>query len=316
METLESLQFLTPLRMWLGLGTVVLIALLYIVAQRRQVDNAKRLINLSLLEAAERYVGGRWRHHVPFVIGIAGFVALSIQLGTPITVERIAHERSRIVLAVDNSLSTMAVELEGGLTRIEQIEESALNVVESAREGDELALVTFADEAILSVEPTLDHQALREVISQLEPQVETDLGGALLEAHRLTQGTPVASHVIVLSDGAGSPGTPVDRALEQLVADKVAVSSVLIGTPGGFTFENDVRRPFPASPTTMERIAEATGGVYVNGSVEELMEVYTNLERTVRFTTEETPMWLPLYAGFVLLIAATSLSTWRRKTPW
>jgi len=308
-----GLRFGEPGILW-GLLAVPVLAWLYWHKRKSKPAMPVKYPQTALLK--KRQVANPLRRRdilagMTLLIIVAGFSALA----QPMTVTRVAHERARVVLALDNSLSTRAVEQEDGPDRIGRMLALALEIVESARDGDELALVTFADEAFLSVEPTEDRQAIREVISSLEPEVRTDLGGALREAHRLAERTPVASHVIVISDGvASADSTPVEPALEQLAADEVAVSTVLVGTPGGFMLESGFRRPFPASPATMERIAETTGGVFVNGSAEELKEAYTNLERTVRFEMEEEPVWVFLYAVIVLLLGRTVLNLiWFRR---
>jgi Ca-activated chloride channel family protein len=312
----EGIQFLNPSVLMAVPVLILLLAFLYWTRQRRRTANAKRVVNFDLLETAEKEEGGRWRRHVPFVLALAGVATLIVSLAWPVYEQRVAYERSRVILAFDNSLSTGAVEEEDGQTRLVREQAQALEIVESARDGDELALVAFADEAVLSVEPTTDKESLRQVISNLQPEVETDLGGALLEAHRLAQGSPVASHVIVISDGAASTDTSVDMAIERLKDDGIAVSTYLVGTRGGFTLENGVRRPFPAQPETLERISAETGGIFVNGDGSELREVYTNLERTVRFEVEMLPVrHFPLLA-LALLLVSFLIAMNRRPTVW
>ena len=312
----NGIQFLNPSVLMMVPILALVLTWLYWSHQRRRIANAKRLLNFDLLETAEKKEGGRWRRHIPFALALIGIAALLVSLAWPVYEQRVAHERSRVILTYDNSLSTNAVEEEGGPTRKAREQAQALQIVDSARAGDELALVAFADEAILSVEPTTDKETLRQAINDLQPEVETDLGGALLEAHRLAQGSPVASHVIVISDGAASTDTSVDMAIERLKNDGIAVSTYLVGTRGGFIIEDGLRRTFPAQPETLERIATETGGIFVDGEGSELREVYTNLERTVRYELEMLPLWHFPMLALTLLVVSFLVAMNRRRTVW
>lgn len=310
-----GIEFQQPSRLWWLLGAVAALAGFLYLRSSLAPAVEKRLTTLDLLEQAEREVGTPWRRWVPVTLAVLVLAAMFAQWAEPVATAEVRRP-ARIVLAVDNSLSTRAIDEEGGSTRLERIQAEALEIVESAQPGDELALVTFADEAILSLPSTVDSARMVDIISGLEPEVETDLGGALIEAHRLTRAAAEASHVIVLSDGAAGG---VDLALEQLSADGVAVSTVLVGTTGGFIMDDGFRRPFPANPATMERIAEATGGTFLTeDDTESVMDsVYGSLNRNeLNFETVTKPVqWFLLLA--LVLAVLTALAHLRiYRTRW
>jgi hypothetical protein len=189
---IDEIAFQQPSRFWWLLVALVLVVVYLWVGKRTAVNVEKRLPTLDLLEQAERKVGNRWRRWLPVLFAVLALTALFAHWATPEATAQV-RQPARIVIALDTSDSSNAIETEGGLTRIKRMQAEALEIVESAKEGDELALVVFADEAIQSVPPTTDKAKLVAVIEELESEVETDLGGALLEADRLARTAPATS---------------------------------------------------------------------------------------------------------------------------
>lgn len=318
MSGIDSLQFQQPSRFWWLLGALLVLAGFLWLRKLSAPKVAKRLTTLDLLEDAEREAGNRWRRWLPVAFLVLVLAALFAQWAEPVATAQMRRP-DRIILALDNSQSTSAIEQEDGTTRLERIKAEAIGAVESARTGDEIAIVGFADEALLSLPPTADKARLISVIQFLEPEVETDLGGALLEAHSLAKGAPYSSHVIVLSDGAATTDTSVEMALERLAQDEIAVSTVLIGTTGGYILEDSLRRPFPAKPAVMERIAKQTGGVFHTETSDEPLlsaayELMDRSERSFEVMTRAVEWFIPLTLILAVLAGIAHHKVYR--TPW
>jgi hypothetical protein len=121
-----------------------------------------------------------------------------------------------------------------------------------------------------------------------------------------------------MSDGAATTSTSVELALEQLKSDEVLVSTYLVGTRSGFSVtEEGLRRPFPARPELMQRIAEETGGIFVTEASEEplLDQAYKLIDRdAARFVTETRPVdWL-FYGALIFGALAAIAYLWTHKT--
>src|SRR5689334_9253166 len=105
----SSMTLLAAGRLWL-LVPVALLALLYLVLQRRRRHYAVRFTNIALLDSvAPRRPG--WRRHV--AAGIAGLalIAMVIGLARPARDEKVPREEAVVMLAIDVSRSMTATDV-------------------------------------------------------------------------------------------------------------------------------------------------------------------------------------------------------------
>lgn len=168
-----------------------------------------------------------------------------------------------IALVLDVSSSMRHQDLAPGKSRMAVVREFASALV-NAREGDRIALVTFARFAKVRAPLTFDRRAIDRLIARMtivQMQVEdgTAIGVGLAAAVRRLKESEAKSKVIVLlTDGENNIGevTPLDAA-EYAAKHGVRVHTILAGT--GRNFPGHAAEP---ESMDLRRIAELTGGQF------------------------------------------------------
>jgi Ca-activated chloride channel family protein len=96
----------SPERLWL-LAAVLVLAVAYVVMQRRRSRYAVRFTNLKLLDrvAPKR---PQWRRHVPAGLFLAMLALLILGFARPTDEVRVPRERATVLVAVDVSRSMLA----------------------------------------------------------------------------------------------------------------------------------------------------------------------------------------------------------------
>jgi len=289
-------------------------------------------------ESARR-VAGRWGVRativllLPKVLRGAIFACLVIALAGPERVELVERhelEGKAIGLAVDLSSSMLAVDMDGGRSRIDVAREAATRFA-ATREYDELSLVGFARGALTRVPPTRDNAIVVSGVRTLEVQLVgdgTDISGAVLTSvARLMLSDREPRVVILLTDGAhnGTDVQPLAAARAAAALDvRVHAISILPPETGdeaaarrAMFVGRDVREEMK---TVLGGIAEITGGQYFHASSASALDsIYREIDRIEApveiITTDETrhPLrqWFIL-AGLLLLAGDAIL----RGTRW
>ena len=124
--------------------------------------------------------------------------------------------------------------------------------------------------------------------------------------------------IVLLSDGANTPGAdPIDVA-QQAKKAKIKIYTVALGTPGGVLEtqaqgRHDKRENVPPDTLTLQEIARETGGRYFNApDADQLQAVYSGL--ATRFATvQEKQEMTAAFAGggLVLLLGGLAFSLLR-----
>ncbi len=206
------------------------------------------------------------------------------------SIQRVEQRGIDVLLCLDVSRSMLARDLEPDRLRAAQAQIAQL--VERAR-GDRIGLVAFAGTALLRVPLTRDGASLVQMAALTDPlTVErggTDLGAALDEALRaLGEGAGRHEAIVLLTDGEDHEQRGL-RTAERCRARGVTVHCIGFGSPlggripvagaGGETFLRDDSGAEVIStmdPVSLGRIAEVTGGEFVDASTRPaaLVEVY------------------------------------------
>lgn len=131
------------------------------------------------------------------VLGATPFVRCS-----HLAVDRSAGASVALAIVVDDSQSMRAVGSGNLRSRFEQAKAGALQLLDSAREGDAIAVVGAGTQARLLLNATTDLQSARQVIAALEvTDRATDLGAAVALARASLKDLPHADkRVALLSD--------------------------------------------------------------------------------------------------------------------
>jgi Ca-activated chloride channel family protein len=278
----------------LALLAVVALVALYVVLQLRRARYAARFTNVALLGALVPRRPG-WRRHAAFGAVALGLAALVISLAVPSTQVRVPRERATVIMAVDVSLSMRATDIEPDRFTAMQTAAKEFGRVLPARIN--LGLVSFAGSATTLVTPTTDRAEVSTAIDNLQLAESTAIGDAIFASLTAIQNfqasldAPSAdlppARIVLLSDGYNTVGREATQAIDAATAAHVPVSTIAFGTDYG-TLELDGETvPVPVDRSTLEQIADDTGGSYSEAaSAAELEQVYEDLGSQIGYTTE------------------------------
>jgi len=291
------MRFLAPAWLWLLLGVGIL-AVGYIVAQRRRGAYALRFSDTSLLDTvAPKHPG--WRRHLVAVLFLSVAALMIVSLADPVTEEEVPRERAIVMLTIDTSLSMGADDVEP--TRIEAAKEAAISFLDNAPPGVDVGLVSFHETPVIEVPPTADREAVIDGIRQLGLGPYTNTGDAIsasvtslgrtLDGLFVDEDSPPPAVVVLLSDGEPTIGRPIETAIAEAVAARIPISTVALGTAFGEVEVEDPdvpgvfeTVPVPVNEESLRLVAAETGGsFFATSSPEELAAVYNDIGTAIGF---------------------------------
>src|SRR5919112_557305 len=242
---------------WLvALLAVVGLVGLYVLLQLRRARYAARFTNVALLGTLVPKRAG-WRRHVAFGLVALGLGVLVVSLAAPSTEIRVPRERATVIMAVDVSLSMQATDIEPD--RFSAMQVAAKEFVKVLPARINLGLVSFAGTATTHFQSTLDSTA-----EELPP-----------------------ARIVLLSDGYSTVGREATQAVDAANAAQVPVSTIAFGTDYGTLDLNGEQVPVPVDRSTLEQIADDTGGSYSEAATaKELEQVYEDLGSQIGYTSE------------------------------
>ena len=300
------MSFLAPSRLWLLL-VVALLAVAYVVLQRRRPAHALRFSELDLL-ASVLPRSAAWKRHVPAALLLLALTALTTAFARPTGEVQVPRERATVVIALDVSVSMQATDV--APDRITAAKAAATEFVERLPERFDVGLVAFSGRASVVVAPSQEHERTVAAIEALELDESTAIGEAVfasLAAVRSVAAEPgeeaPPARVVLLSDGTNTVGRTLTAAAAAARADDVPVSTIAYGTPLGTVEFGGQLIPVPVDTQALDQLADATGGSSFSAeSGEELAEVYDDIGGQVG-TTSETREVTDRWAGLALALA-------------
>jgi Ca-activated chloride channel family protein len=253
--------------------------------------------------------------------------------------ETISRRGIDLVLLVDTSRS-MAAEDAAPSRLARAVREASLLL--DALGGDRVALVTFAGKAALACPLTLDHEAVKLFLDELDTEAVsvpgTALADALAESVRALGPAPApeteakARAIVLLSDGEDHEGG-LDQAAKGLRQAGILVYAIGIGTesgapipePDGAYKRDDAGKPITTrlDERPLRSLALETEGRYFRASTSEaeVQEIAVSLASldAAGSTTSVKTRWeerfqIPLALALVALLVDTVLSD-RRRSP-
>ena len=252
---------------------------------------------------------------------------------------------ARTVITGEGVDIVLALDISGSMANTDMNLLSRLNAAKtvisdfiSAREHDRIGLVVFARESFIQSPPTTDHEVLKKLLVDLEPAPElliddgTAIGLGLASAANMLKNSPNNSKlVILLTDGMNNSGQldPITAAAAAK-ALKIKIHTIGLGqittslTGSGIPSLYMNLLGNTIDETTMEEIADTTGGLYFQASDPDgLKAIYQEINRLETSEIEERffiqykelMAYLTIPGVVFLLIEFLSKNTFLRKIP-
>src|ERR687895_182666 len=235
---MASVSFASPFLLW-GLLLIPVALLAYFFLQRRRIKYAARFTNLDLLANVVDASPGR-RRHVPATFAVLALAALVVAMARPQTVVAVPRDDATVVLTMDSSASMLATDVPP--TRLEAAKSASTSFLDRLPDRFRTGLVSFSSIVTVLEEPTDDRDAVRDALDNVEGDVGTALGDAIVEsialapdpeeAERLSGGKPLFA-ILLLSDGANSIGREPLDVVERPKEKGVPIYTIAFGTPEG-----------------------------------------------------------------------------------
>jgi Ca-activated chloride channel homolog len=317
---------------WFFLFLLVVLGLigLYIVVQLARHKRMLRFANMELLESVAPKRPSRWRH-LPAILLVCSLVLFTIAMAGPTHDVRIPRNRAVVMLVVDVSQSMRATDVSP--SRLAAAQEAAKQFAGQLTPGINLGLIAYAGTATVLVSPTTNREATKNAIDKLQLADRTATGEGIFTALQAiaTVGAvigggdePPPARIVLMSDGKETVPSNPDNPKGAYTAARTAkdqgvpISTVSFGTPYGYVEINEQRQPVPVDDEMLKKIAELSGGeAYTASSLEQLKEVFTNLQEQIGYETikgDASVGWLRL-GSVVLALAALAALLINRRLP-
>ncbi|GIF67201.1 membrane protein [Asanoa ishikariensis] len=326
MNGTPDVAFLNPGRLWLLLG-VALVAVGYVLMQRRRSRYAVRFTNLRLLDkvAPSRPA---WRRHVPAALFIAMLALLVVGFARPTDEVRVPKERATVMIAVDVSASMLATDVPPD--RLRAAKEAARDFADQLPRHFNVGLVAFAGNATVVVPPSPDRDVFKAGVDRLS-ETTAGLGGTAigeaittsLDAIRSIDAQadkdPPPARIVLLSDGANTSGRDPDEAAAESDTAGIPVDTISFGTTAGeIARRGGVAMSVPVDGETLRGVAEKTNGSYHEAdSKEELRAVYADIGTSVGYVNERADVSARFIGLALILAMVTALASmfWFSRIP-
>lgn len=345
------MSFIWPTALLL-LVVVGILAVLYVLAQRRRNKYALRYANLSLVREAIGS-GPGWRRHVPPALFIVALAFMAVAVARPQAVVAVPSQEGTVILAIDVSGSMLAEDMKPN--RMEAAKAAARAFVEKQSESVKIGVVSFSGDASIVQSPTTDKSLVIAAINRLRPQRATAIGRAILvsldaisesqgseedlPSSILQQGQPgtsptprpsatvpaylagqhASASIVLLSDGQNNQFPPPLDVIDQAVSRGIRVYTIGVGSAAGAIVRLQGRAVRTAlDEATLKKIADVTNAQYFNASTEaDLRAVYENLTTQLVIRNEKTELtaYATLAAAVFAVLAGAFSLLWFNRLP-
>lgn len=315
-----GLTLLSPWRLVLLVLPLVLVVLT-IVDIKRKPKLRMRFSSLDLFD--ELAVSpSRFKQVVPTGLVVLAMCAGAIAAARPAYEETDRAEKAVVVLAIDVSLSMSATDV--APSRIEVAKKSAIRFVDNAPADTLIGVVAFDSAAQQIISATDNRDAVRRVISRLEPGTGTAIGEAIFAALDTISSAAdeadaekSAGTIILLSDGTTTTGRPDNEAAAAAQARGVKVNTIAFGTADGTVVTPDGQTvPVPPDEQALQNIADIARGKSFTATTEDaLTKIYDSLGSAIvrKTITKEASGLFALVAVLLVFLAAFVSQRWFRR---
>ena len=317
---MAALTFLSAWRLIFLALPVTLVLLAFLSAKRRP----GRTVKFSSLELFEGLVvrPSRVKQALPVMLVALAMCAGVVGAARPAYEETDKSEKAVVVLAIDVSLSMSATDVSP--SRIEVAKKSAIRFVDNAPADTLIGVVAFDSNAQQIISATDNRDALRRVISRLEPGTGTAIGEAIFAsldtisaAADTADADKAIGTIILLSDGTTTTGRPDNEAAAAAQARGVKVNTIAFGTPDGTVVTPDGQTvPVPPDEQALQNIADTARGKSFSATTEDaLTKIYDSLGSSIvrKVVIREVSGWFALAAVLAIFVAAVLSLRWFRR---
>lgn len=272
------------------------LAAIYVAVQLARRRNVLRFANMELLESVAPKRSTRWRH-VPAILLIVSLLLATIAMAGPTHDVRIPRNRAVVLLVIDVSESMRSDDVPP--SRLDAAKEAGEQFADELTPGINLGLIASGTASVL-VSPTTNRAEMKAAIDKLQAQERTATGEGIFTALQAiaTVGAvigggdkPPPARIVLESDGKetvptdpNAPNGAYGGAGRQGAGR--ADLDHLVRPPDGNIDLNGQRQPVPVDDETLKQITEISGGqAFHAGSLNELRNVYAELQRQIGFET-------------------------------
>lgn len=315
-----GLTFLSPWRLVLLALPLVLVVLTFVDVRRKP----KQRVRFSSLELFDDLVvsPSLLKRIAPTTLVVLAMCSGAVAAARPAYEETDSAEKAVVVLAIDVSLSMSATDV--APSRIEVAKKSAIRFVDNAPVDTLIGVVAFDSAAQQIISATDNRDAVRRVISRLEPGTGTAIGEAIFasldtisSAADETEADKSAGTIILLSDGTTTTGRPDNEAAAAAQARGVKVNTIAFGTADGTVVTPDGQTvPVPPDEQALQNIADIARGKSFAATTEDaLSKIYDSFGSAIVRKTlmKEASGLFALLAVVLVFLAALASQRWFRR---
>jgi Ca-activated chloride channel family protein len=257
-------------------------------------------------------------------------------------------ESMDLIVALDISSSMNVQDIDNKTSRLDIAKRAMIQLINHLH-GERLGIVVFAGNAYVQLPLTIDYEAAKMYVNEIETgmisEQGTNLAAALSVAKQMFPATKTSKAILMISDAEDHEGGLI-KILSQLKENQIELSILGIGTTtGGMIPNNPFRAEFGhkldekgmpvisrMNPTLIKQIARQVAGTYrltenAYPDLSELLQKIKHMKRqkvnSMEFDVKENryqfPLFLAIISWFLFVIwpknTATMLDKWmERKT--
>jgi len=220
------------------LGLIPIIILIYIYFEIRRKKSLQKLGDLNIIKLLIPDIS-LFMTRIKFVLLLLTIIFIIIAMANPQygkKLKEIKRKGLEIIIALDISNSMRAEDIKPN--RLERAKQAILKFLDEL-DGDKIGVIVFAGDAYIQVPLTIDYNAAKMFVSQINTENVSSQGTAIGTAIELAQKSfsPITESdkvLIIISDGENHEGNTVEAAKEA-VNKGIKIFCIGMGTTEGTT---------------------------------------------------------------------------------
>lgn len=323
------------------LGLVAVFAILYLWSRASRQRKLKRFGCTGIVERLMPDAS-RYQPTIKIVLELVALVALVIVVARPRAGQKEKETSVKgieimIAFDVSNSMLASSTDDPGGISRLDRARLTLERLVDKL-ENDKVGLVIFAGEPKLQLPLTNDFLSAKMYLNELSPKLISYQGTSLSEAIKMStesfsSATDIHKAIILITDAEDHEGAAIEAA-KGAAAAGIQVNVVGLGSAKGAPIPlGDKQGEFlrdadgkvvmtTIDEATGKAIAEAGGGIYVNGAssnaLTNLRDKLDQLEKSEfkRVNYKASAEQFPTFAWIALILLVADIFVLERKIGW